>query len=246
MSTTRACSRGLRCACAGRCPESSDVTETSLDLRLARDGGPPARTRPERPMFPGGMELGDEEARGRGARHPQPERLPLLRRRRRAARGRRLRARVRRAHGREARAVRQRRLVGADLRADRGRASAGRRGDRPRVHVERDRRTRSSRRGAVPGARRGRRVADARPRGRRARRSTPTHEGDPARCTCAARRPTWTRSDRDRARARARARRGRLPGGGRDVRAARGSGRSATPARSASSSTRSSRPARAA
>jgi 8-amino-3,8-dideoxy-alpha-D-manno-octulosonate transaminase len=30
-------------------------------LRLARDGGPPARTRPEPPMFPGGMELGDEE-----------------------------------------------------------------------------------------------------------------------------------------------------------------------------------------
>jgi 8-amino-3,8-dideoxy-alpha-D-manno-octulosonate transaminase len=30
-------------------------------LRLARDGGRPARTRPERPMFPGGMEVGDEE-----------------------------------------------------------------------------------------------------------------------------------------------------------------------------------------
>src|SRR5581483_5811968 len=30
-------------------------------LRLARDGGSPARTRPEPPMFPGGMELGDEE-----------------------------------------------------------------------------------------------------------------------------------------------------------------------------------------
>jgi 8-amino-3,8-dideoxy-alpha-D-manno-octulosonate transaminase len=30
-------------------------------LRLARDGGAPARTRPEPPMFPGGMELGDEE-----------------------------------------------------------------------------------------------------------------------------------------------------------------------------------------
>jgi 8-amino-3,8-dideoxy-alpha-D-manno-octulosonate transaminase len=38
------------------------MTETGLDMRLARDGGPPARTRPERPMFPGGMELGDEEA----------------------------------------------------------------------------------------------------------------------------------------------------------------------------------------
>jgi 8-amino-3,8-dideoxy-alpha-D-manno-octulosonate transaminase len=37
------------------------VTETGVDLRLARDGGVPARTRPEPPMFPGGMELGDEE-----------------------------------------------------------------------------------------------------------------------------------------------------------------------------------------
>jgi 8-amino-3,8-dideoxy-alpha-D-manno-octulosonate transaminase len=38
------------------------VAETRTDLRLARDGGTPARTRPELPMFPGGMELGDEEA----------------------------------------------------------------------------------------------------------------------------------------------------------------------------------------
>ena len=37
------------------------VMRTSVDLRLARDGGSPARSRPERPMFPGGMELGDEE-----------------------------------------------------------------------------------------------------------------------------------------------------------------------------------------
>jgi 8-amino-3,8-dideoxy-alpha-D-manno-octulosonate transaminase len=37
------------------------VTETHLDLRLARDGGPPARTRPEPPMFPGGMEIAAEE-----------------------------------------------------------------------------------------------------------------------------------------------------------------------------------------
>lgn len=37
------------------------MTETGVDLRLARDGGPKARTRPEWPMFPGGMELGDEE-----------------------------------------------------------------------------------------------------------------------------------------------------------------------------------------
>jgi 8-amino-3,8-dideoxy-alpha-D-manno-octulosonate transaminase len=38
------------------------VAETRTDLRLARDGGTPARTRSELPMFPGGMELGDEEA----------------------------------------------------------------------------------------------------------------------------------------------------------------------------------------
>jgi dTDP-4-amino-4,6-dideoxygalactose transaminase len=37
------------------------VTDTSIDLRLARDGGPPARTRPEPPMFPGGMEIAAEE-----------------------------------------------------------------------------------------------------------------------------------------------------------------------------------------
>jgi 8-amino-3,8-dideoxy-alpha-D-manno-octulosonate transaminase len=30
-------------------------------MRLARDGGPRARNRPEHPMFPGGMEIGDEE-----------------------------------------------------------------------------------------------------------------------------------------------------------------------------------------
>src|ERR1700746_3512922 len=35
------------------------VSATRVDLRLARDGGSPARTRPERPMFPGGMELGE-------------------------------------------------------------------------------------------------------------------------------------------------------------------------------------------
>ena len=37
------------------------MTETGLDMRLARDGGIPARTRRELPMFPGGMELGEEE-----------------------------------------------------------------------------------------------------------------------------------------------------------------------------------------
>ncbi len=38
-----------------------DSQRTEPDLRLARDGGSPARTGPERPMFPGGMEVGDEE-----------------------------------------------------------------------------------------------------------------------------------------------------------------------------------------
>jgi 8-amino-3,8-dideoxy-alpha-D-manno-octulosonate transaminase len=37
------------------------MTETELDLRLARDDGRPARTRPEQPMFPGGMEIDEEE-----------------------------------------------------------------------------------------------------------------------------------------------------------------------------------------
>ena len=37
------------------------VTETRVDRRLARDGGPTARTRAEAPMFPGGMEIGAEE-----------------------------------------------------------------------------------------------------------------------------------------------------------------------------------------
>src|SRR5262249_42860577 len=37
------------------------MSATRVDLRLARDGGTPARTRPERPMFPGGMELGEDE-----------------------------------------------------------------------------------------------------------------------------------------------------------------------------------------
>jgi len=36
-------------------------TRSPTDLKLARDGGTPARTRPEHPMFPGGMEVGDEE-----------------------------------------------------------------------------------------------------------------------------------------------------------------------------------------
>ena len=77
----------------------SDVTETSIDLRLARDGGPPARSRPEWPMFPGGMELGDEEleARTRVIRSKNVFRYYGVGDW--TARGRRLRARVRRVHG---------------------------------------------------------------------------------------------------------------------------------------------------
>jgi 8-amino-3,8-dideoxy-alpha-D-manno-octulosonate transaminase len=37
---------------------------TRTGLKLARDGGTPARTRPEAPMFPGGMEVGAEELDG--------------------------------------------------------------------------------------------------------------------------------------------------------------------------------------
>jgi 8-amino-3,8-dideoxy-alpha-D-manno-octulosonate transaminase len=36
-------------------------TRARTDPRLARDGGTPARSRPEPPMFPGGMEVGGEE-----------------------------------------------------------------------------------------------------------------------------------------------------------------------------------------
>src|SRR2546426_11590917 len=36
-------------------------TRAQSDLTLAREGGAPARTRPEAPMFPGGMEVGPEE-----------------------------------------------------------------------------------------------------------------------------------------------------------------------------------------
>jgi 8-amino-3,8-dideoxy-alpha-D-manno-octulosonate transaminase len=36
-------------------------TRAQKDLTLARDGGKPARSRPEPPMFPGGMEVGREE-----------------------------------------------------------------------------------------------------------------------------------------------------------------------------------------
>jgi dTDP-4-amino-4,6-dideoxygalactose transaminase len=40
---------------------SIESKETARERRLARDGGQAARTRPEWPMFPGGMEVGDEE-----------------------------------------------------------------------------------------------------------------------------------------------------------------------------------------
>jgi 8-amino-3,8-dideoxy-alpha-D-manno-octulosonate transaminase len=41
-------------------------TRAQSDLTLARDGGSPARTRPEAPMFPGGMEVGREELEALG------------------------------------------------------------------------------------------------------------------------------------------------------------------------------------
>jgi 8-amino-3,8-dideoxy-alpha-D-manno-octulosonate transaminase len=41
-------------------------TRAQSDLTLARDGGTPARTRPEPPMFPGGMEVGREELEALG------------------------------------------------------------------------------------------------------------------------------------------------------------------------------------
>ena len=40
-----------------------DSRRTEPELRLARDGGVPARRGQEPPMFPGGMEVGDEELR---------------------------------------------------------------------------------------------------------------------------------------------------------------------------------------
>src|SRR5439155_2187989 len=42
-------------------PAMAIEPRTDAAMRLARDGGTPARTRPEHPMFPGGMEVGDEE-----------------------------------------------------------------------------------------------------------------------------------------------------------------------------------------
>jgi 8-amino-3,8-dideoxy-alpha-D-manno-octulosonate transaminase len=41
-------------------------TRAQSDLTLARDGGTPARTRPEPPMFPGGMEVAREELEALG------------------------------------------------------------------------------------------------------------------------------------------------------------------------------------
>jgi 8-amino-3,8-dideoxy-alpha-D-manno-octulosonate transaminase len=45
----------------GAAVQNGAVAIAESDLRLARDGGRPARTGPVRPMFPGGMEVGDEE-----------------------------------------------------------------------------------------------------------------------------------------------------------------------------------------
>jgi 8-amino-3,8-dideoxy-alpha-D-manno-octulosonate transaminase len=42
-------------------PHMTTPTGTRTDLTLARDGGSPARTRPEAPMYPGGMEVAAEE-----------------------------------------------------------------------------------------------------------------------------------------------------------------------------------------
>ena len=145
------------------------------------------------PRRHGGRPGGD---RGADPRDREQEPLPLLRRRRRAGRGSLLRARVRGAHGLEARALRQRRLLGAHLCADRRGHRRGGRGDRAGVHVERDaeRRARHAR-SARPC--RGGRVADARP-GRRRAADHAAHARDSARCTCAARPPPWTSSLRSR------------------------------------------------
>ena len=145
------------------------------------------------PRRHGGRPGGD---RGADPRDREQERLPLLRRRRRAGRGRSIRARVRGAHGRHARALRQRRFLRAHLRPDRRGHRRGGRGDRAGLHLERDaeRRARLSR---SPRPRRGGRVADARPCGCRAE----DHATDDARffrCTCAARPPPWPSSRRSR------------------------------------------------
>ena len=134
------------------------VTEIGVDLRLARDGGPPARTRPEPPMFPGGMELGAEEIaaatrvlssknvfRYYGVGEGPHEVADFEREFAAHAR-------------REARALPERRLVRSHLRADRCRRWSGRRGDRARLHVERDP-ERGDRVGRDARSRGGRRVA---------------------------------------------------------------------------------------
>ena len=151
------------------------VTETSVDLRLARDGGKPARTRPEHPMFPGGMEIGEEEveAAARVLRsHNVFRYYGVGEGPHEVADFEREFADIRLA----ARALRECGLVGADLRVDRRRGRAGRRGDHPRVHLERHR----ERRGRDPrcaGAGGGRRLADPRRRGRRAEADLPDEGG---------------------------------------------------------------------
>jgi hypothetical protein len=61
MSRTRPSQPGPGVASFWFDVQNRSVTETHLDMRLARDGGRPARTRPEPPMFPGGMEIAAEE-----------------------------------------------------------------------------------------------------------------------------------------------------------------------------------------
>lgn len=55
-----------------------DFVAAHLDLSLARDGGTPARTRPEHPMFPGGMELGAGDAFAAALGHGLLQDLPLI------------------------------------------------------------------------------------------------------------------------------------------------------------------------
>jgi 8-amino-3,8-dideoxy-alpha-D-manno-octulosonate transaminase len=61
MSRTRPSQPGPGVASFWFDVQNRSVTETHLDMQLARDGGRPARTRPEPPMFPGGMEIAAEE-----------------------------------------------------------------------------------------------------------------------------------------------------------------------------------------
>ena len=153
--------------------------------------------------------------RGRRARDSQPQRLPLLRRRRRAptrwptssASSPRSWARSTRFAVNAGSSALICGLIGAGVGP----------GDEVIVpaYTWNATRERCDRGARDPGARRGRRVAHARPRGRGAQ-DRPGDAGDPARPH--ARRPgRHGRADRARLRARARADRGRVPGGRRLV-----------------------------